>query len=138
MNFAILPLITGHDHLVPPLDNPLFAVSNARDSSIATSRHFRFWVRVNFGSRRQDRISLTRSARPKRFLSFNNAERSSYRFEHVLLRRTGKMREPQLETIGEDRVFVRGDETRGVLSTRKGRGNERKRERTGSDIFVAL
>lgn len=37
------------------------------------------------------------------------------------------MRKPQLETIGEDRVFVQGDETR-VSVTRKDRRRERERE----------
>lgn len=49
------------------------------------------------------------------------------------------MCEPQLETIGEDRVFVQGDETRGGLSTREGRGKEkdRGRERELALIFLS-
>lgn len=37
------------------------------------------------------------------------------------------MREPQLETIGEDRVFVQGDESQ-VSVTREDRRNEKERE----------
>lgn len=46
------------------------------------------------------------------------------------------MRKPQLETIGEDRVFVQGDETR-VSVTRKARRREGKRERELAPTFLS-
>lgn len=52
----------------------------------------------------------------KKFLSFNDAERSFW------ARSTwtdGKMREPQLESIGRDRVLVQGDESRVSVTRRE-------------------
>lgn len=48
------------------------------------------------------------------------------------------MREPQLETIGEDRVFVQGDESRvSILSTREDGRKEKERERELAPTFLS-
>lgn len=56
-------------------------------------------------------------------------------FEHVLLKTDGKMRKSQLETIGGDRVFVQGDESRAraLVSVRE----EKEKERELAPTFLS-